>query len=315
MKKKVMRSEIVYIISDYRSGSTLLDQLLGAHPDICSVGEIHHLIAYVRRDRSLYNPSHPLACSCGKTVANCDFWCQVERKLERPLSSLRLQPSSFGRPRSNSSADTHLQKLPKRLLQRMSAHFETWPILPLLRSKYVAKDSFQLFDAIAECTHSRYIVDASKELRRFRLLKTMHPDRMRLVLLCRDYRAVIYSKMKRGRSLEASAQSWANRVKQMELLGHDMVPERLHRLRYEDLCVSPDREINRLCKFLALDYSPSMELRPSSNIHHIGGSPSKFESNRQEISLDTAYQEAFTADQLSAMKMVVGHAAAVWGYD
>ena len=38
--------KIVYIMSDNRSGSTLLDQLLGAHESVTSLGEVHHLPAY-----------------------------------------------------------------------------------------------------------------------------------------------------------------------------------------------------------------------------------------------------------------------------
>ena len=52
-----VNGEILYVLSDVRSGSTLLDQLLGAHPSIFSVGELHWLAAYVREDRSIYNPS------------------------------------------------------------------------------------------------------------------------------------------------------------------------------------------------------------------------------------------------------------------
>jgi hypothetical protein len=61
---------LVYIASDARSGSTLLDQLLGGHPAAVSVGELCRLSDFVRRgDR----------CTCGEPVHECPFWAPVLR--------------------------------------------------------------------------------------------------------------------------------------------------------------------------------------------------------------------------------------------
>ena len=61
-----MAKKLIYIMSDNRSGSTLLDQLLGGNPSIMSLGEVHHLTAYALDDRGIYDPVHPLVCSCGQ---------------------------------------------------------------------------------------------------------------------------------------------------------------------------------------------------------------------------------------------------------
>ena len=41
---------LVYIASDVRSGSTLLDFILGSHPKITSVGEIQFLLDHFKRE-------------------------------------------------------------------------------------------------------------------------------------------------------------------------------------------------------------------------------------------------------------------------
>src|SRR5262245_47931937 len=86
-----MRKATIFVLSDVRSGSTLLDQCLGGHPDIVSLGEVHWLAAYLAQDRGIYDPDHPLVCSCGLPVAECPFWESVQRALGKPLDSLVLR--------------------------------------------------------------------------------------------------------------------------------------------------------------------------------------------------------------------------------
>ena len=97
-----MRRATIFVLSDNRSGSTLLDQCLGSHPQIVSLGEVHWLDAYLTQDRSIYNPSHELLCSCGAAVTECPFWNSVERALGRSFVVLvlrqRLKRSRRGNP-------------------------------------------------------------------------------------------------------------------------------------------------------------------------------------------------------------------------
>ena len=73
----VERRAAIFVLSDVRSGSTLLDQCLGAHKQIASLGEVHWLPAYAAQDRSKYNPVHELVCTCGKAIDKCVFWTAV----------------------------------------------------------------------------------------------------------------------------------------------------------------------------------------------------------------------------------------------
>src|SRR4029450_4883694 len=86
----MVRRATIFVLSDNRSGSTLLDQCLGSHTQIVSLGEVHWLDAYLTQDRRIYNPSHELLCTCGVPLTECPFWNSVERALERPLITLKL---------------------------------------------------------------------------------------------------------------------------------------------------------------------------------------------------------------------------------
>jgi hypothetical protein len=104
-------------------------------------------------------------------------------------------------------------------------------------------------------------------------------------------------------------------MQQIDALTSDLPAAQRFRIRYEDLCVDPKRELGRLCDFLGLEFSDTLLRRPEENVHHIGGSPSKFDPSRKTIQLDTSYRNAFSAQDLAAMKAIVGSAAEKWGYD
>jgi hypothetical protein len=308
-------SKVIYILSDNRSGSTLLDQLLGAHPKIVSLGEVHHLAAYVRQDRRLYDPVHPLDCSCGRTVTICPFWTRTAAQLGRPLDTLKLHLRYFDSLKGSLRPLNSLRRLPKRIINR-SPNLLRYPFVSrFLGGDDVGADSFSLFNAIFEVTGSDYLVDSSKSAFRFRSLYDFAPSRVLAVRLVRDYRGTVYSKMKRGKDMEVAARDWVARMREASELTEGIPPDQVFRLKYEDLCQSPEKELMRLCNFLDIKFVDTMLSRPTEEVHHLGGSPSKFDPARKNIQLDQGYLKAFTADELARLKRIVGVTAAEWGYD
>src|SRR5438105_2750282 len=72
--------KLLYIASPSYSGSTLLALLLGAHPQIATVGELKGNVA---GDFDQY------LCSCGMRIADCGFWQQVRAEMGRHGAHLR----------------------------------------------------------------------------------------------------------------------------------------------------------------------------------------------------------------------------------
>ena len=309
-----MSGHVVCVLADKRSGSTLLTQLLGAHPDVVSVGEVHWFQAYVRNDRSLYNPPNDLVCACGSTFAECGFWRSVCSGIERPLDRLRLMPRFFGWVEPNVQQSL-LKRLPRRLAGRYPDLTRSRLVQAIYDGKRVARDSMEVFDSIFRSTGARYIIDSSKETLRYRMLHDWYPQRIKMLVLHRDYKAVIYSKMKRGESLASSALSWKVTVQQIESLVGDVPSSNVISLKYEDLCTDPGEQLSRICRFLGLEFTESMLLRPESGLHDLGGSPSKFQQGRREIRLDADYQTEFSDAQRREMKRLVGSAAKWCGYE
>lgn len=306
-------SQIIYVLSDNRSGSTLLDQLLGGHEEVVSLGEVHHLAAYAQQDRRLYDPVHPLDCSCGKALTDCQFWQCVESNLASPLASLNLH-SRFHRPGSG-RISSRLSRWPRRILHRYPSILNSRIGSSVYDIRRVAADSFALFDAVADVTGVRFVTDSSKSAIRYRALYNYAPGRVFAIVLVRDYRGVVHSKVKRGRDVQVTTREWARRLALIEAVTRDVPSECVHTMRYEDLCEDPRREMSQLCDRLGLSFSDSLLARPQSSLHHLGGSPSKFDPSRREIALDRSYVNAFSTEQLAEMRRVVGELAVRWGYD
>lgn len=308
-----MTSEIVYICSDVRSGSTLLDQLLGSHESIVSVGEIYHLNAYALQDRTQYNPVHELLCNCGQSLTRCEFWRMVETYTGRPLSTFQIDPYAPKQAWIQQAGFRRRQLLTKAV-ERIPRLYHFHLIRILSGGRRLGQDSLLLFDAIAKAAGKEKIVDSSKSPVRFISLYYECPSRTKLIFLTRDYRGVVYSKMKRGANLEQSIAGWVRRMRQMERLRR-LVPEsRSTIVKYEDLCKEPDQVMAKLCKFIGVAFLPAVLRRSSSHQHHIGGSPSKFENDKQVIRFDDEYLRAFSSAEIERMKAIASAEARRWGY-
>jgi hypothetical protein len=57
-----------------------------------------------------------------------------------------------------------------------------------------------------------------------------------------------------------------------------------------------------------------MLTRPDNDVHHIGGSPSKFQPGQRTVREDTSYADAFSAKDLATLKAIIGDAGKEWGY-
>lgn len=303
----------VFILSDVRSGSTLLDQCLGKHPEIVSLGELQWLPAYLAQDRRIYDPAHPLVCSCGKPVGQCPFWSAVSSKLDQPLVELELNPR-LKLTRGTYDRQSLSKRALKSALGSMPTLFRQSVARWLFSGPKVAQDSARLFDAVTSAEERTICVDSSKSVFRFRAVYALEPQSTFAVVLSRDYRAVVHSKMKRGLSLEAAAIGWRKKMRQIDSLTADLPASRIFRLKYESLCADPHVELSKLCSFLGIEFTDTMLTRSSADLHHIGGSPTKFDPSRATISLDRSHVGHFAERDLERMQELVGDEARRWGY-
>jgi hypothetical protein len=88
----------------------------------------------------------------------------------------------------------------------------------------------------------------------------------------------------------------------------------VYRLKYETFCDDPRRELRGICDFLGVEFQDGMLSRPRTGMHHIGGSPSKFDASMSAIVLDRSHEDRFTEAELAHLRRLVGDVATKWGY-
>ncbi|HEX6924550.1 MAG TPA: sulfotransferase [Longimicrobiaceae bacterium] len=259
---------VIYIAGYGRSGSTILSIILGAHPEIASVGEI----AFAHED--WFDPNR--ACSCLRPYPECEFWSDF-----LPLAH----------PQATRSA---------RLTERVLALPLLWlGLLP--GSRRSAYQAFQanLLAGIRRKTAKPIIVDASKSARltaaRPLALARLLDEDVFVIHMVRDGRATV-------RSLVRTGSNWAleGRVPPLKapvlraVLGWVLTNlwtstlrwalgrDRYIRLRYEDFVAEPGATLRRLGNFLGVNLEPVVERLQAGETfsaeHMVGGNRVRFET-------------------------------------
>jgi hypothetical protein len=279
--------KVLYIAGAGRSGSTLLDQILGQAEGWFSCGELNFVW-------------HNFSCGCGARVHECAFWAPV------------LERVTVGEDRA-----------PGRLVELRRAHLGASLRVPraIRRARRLDADRSphrhygevmrDLYAEIASATDARVIVDSSKFATDAYLLATLTDVDLRVVHLVRDPRATAYSwarqkqkdpalKLDLGRrGPAASAFYWLRRNAAIEGLLRRRLGDRCVRLRYEDFVSDPQSVARELCAFAGepdarLPFLDSRRVRLAEN-HMVGGNPRRFSSGETVVRADDEWRSAMAA--------------------
>jgi hypothetical protein len=256
---------VLLIASDNRSGSTLLDLLLGSGKGYCSSGEL-------RRFDELYDADE--VCTCGDRLVECPFWNAVLAREGETVAK---------------TASTRAPK-GKRLLSVASLL-----IRGRVKRDAVTERYWRRIVAIGEVANADVVVDSSKMPDHLALVLASPGCRAAVIHLVRDGRAVAYSKGQRtGTAFWRAATSWLLTNLQIlrVLRAHPNVPT--VRIRYEDLCRDVTGTLSSALETLGLSYDERMSVLQKDGRHNLGGSPHRFEKSDIDVRLDTRWQSAVT---------------------
>lgn len=288
----------VYICAAGRSGSTLLDMLIGAHPDAVSVGELLHLPK---------NLALNTVCACGEPVANCTFWTQVIGRLNRELGTdLFKRPYDLDLGFITASTVVDHRKQTRAYLARRLATLTMVDIEqrmrfrafePLTRRFHESVDqTLRVHDAIRRVSGARIVVNSSKAFRYGVALHQHAPESIRLILLTRDGRGVFHSRIRSGFSPEKSLRAWKNYYRRaLPLLERAVDPAHLLHVRYEDLTRDPRSELSRISDFLGLTRSEKMLDFRAKTSHILNGNAMRLSASA-EIRADEKWKTELRAD-------------------
>lgn len=250
----------VYILSAGRSGSTLLNMLLGSHPEALAVGELTHLPK---------NLALNTECSCGKLVRSCDVWRPVTERMGAVSDPYRMDLGFIG-----ASTVVDRKKLTRaykiRWKLRRALMYAAWHArLPIRSPRFMntIQTTLALYDIIRDVSGAKVIVDASKDY--IKGIGIYKASNARVILLTRDGRASFYSRLRSGFSRQKSLDAWRNYYAHaLPLIDKHVSDGRMFRLRYEDLAADPENELMRLCSFIGIEFDSSM-LNFRDTVHHV----------------------------------------------
>jgi hypothetical protein len=282
-----------------RSGSTILDIVLGNHPHIESVGEVANIFinGWISREslRGI-NPKKrrvPI-CTCGKRLdvlyvdtpdEACPFWSSVRREwVERTdPDSIETYPKLRGNIELTRS--TSLVQQFRRLLyerRRQSASFRSY-----------ARFTRAFFESIRAVSGKPTIVDSSKSPVRAFALSMVPGLELYVVHLVRDGRGVITSRRKilkkdlragimwdhEGFPMWKTVARWIVLNLAAQWVCTQLGPKRTMRLRYEDFVADPKGALERIGSLIELDLREVADAassgKPMQAGHNVGGNKTK----------------------------------------
>ena len=313
--------KIIYIASDVRSGSTLLDYLLGNHPDAVGVGEIRYLYTHIIREGK--GDKHGWNCSCGDPVEACSFWSPVLEEVKQHGVSPREDDTGYvleqGRKWKNLLTLAGLLVPIRGYQKRIVRHTQIDE-----GSLTHLKNCFSYMSAIHKI-HDKVIVDSSKKGKQLvnllAALESRSDVEIKVIHLIRDPRATTWSKVKRQglphtpwRFLRSMV-SWVTENAEIRLVRSLLEEEDWMTVRYEDLCEDLDGVLDQIWHRVGLSRdAPGLGELNKEAKHNICGSPTRFEKDRTEVKLERKWLDELRASHRLIYRLVAWPLLAAVGY-
>jgi hypothetical protein len=286
---------VLYVAGAGRSGSTLLEMVLGNLPGFFSVGEVRYFWEYWQAGDRL--------CGCGQPLQTCEFWSSVNAGLERAeinTAQMADWASRYDRTRN---------------LPRLARENGRSLPVPFIMS------TAQLYQTIQAESGASILVDSSKVPSHLYLLKQIPGLDLRVLHLVRDSRAVAYSWSKRrklelgsstlsnmpGKSLSKAVMVWAIENQYALKIGRQY-PYYIT-LKYEALMQQPASVLDKALRELGLPVTKLSHLQQDSfsvmPTHSVGGNPLRFTQYSMSLRLDESWRNNMMRWQQIALGMLV----------
>jgi hypothetical protein len=277
--------KVLFIGGYGRSGSTLLDRVLGQVPGFLSVGELRHVFqeGFVENRR----------CGCGEQFRACDFWGAVTRRAFGTLDGPELAE-----------------------LMELKGRVDRWWLGAQLGGRLGTRrrrrdvDRYRdvlrrLYAAIAAESGAAVLIDSSKDVSHGYALRGLDAELdLHVLHLVRDSRAVAWSWQRRKfnpgndedmnrYSLLRTSAEWSA-INALTRL-HRPTGARYATLRYADFAADPAAAVDRVLAFLGESGRPNPVRDHTVHLgldHTAAGNPNRFRQGEVEITPDEEWREA-----------------------
>lgn len=308
------RARVLYVGGIGRSGSTLIERLIGQLPGACAVGELVHLW-----ERGITEGER---CGCGLPFRHCPFWQQVGKAAFGGWDQVDVGRVAALRARVDRN----------RFIPSLAGR----RVRPRLRSVLNEYTTYyaRLYAAITEVSGCDIVIDSSKHPSLAHCLRWQPDIDLRVLHLVRDSRAVAYSWSRQVRRPDAEGESYMTRYSPAMAAGQWTAQNAAFhllarlgcptmRLRYEDLTAGPEEALHQVTGFAGLtgpDRYPFIGTDGASRwaqldtIHSVSGNPMRFTTGKVPISRDDRWRTGMPGAQRRAVTALTLPMLAGYGY-
>jgi len=302
--------KVVYIAGAGRSGSTIVDNILGQIPGFFSAGEITYLWQRLIVEQR--------KCGCGKVGKDCHVWSEVLARIGNP------GPDAASLMVAQARSATRIRHIPSMIAPGGRERLRS-----SLGSQYLDHLG-DLYRAIAEVTGSSVIVDSSKFPGYGRVVSSLGGVDVRVMHLVRDPRAVAYSWLRKKpqpdtdalshmmqRRVTTVAPRWiAANIATEVLFGHGGTP--YARVRYEDFAAEPHETLDFALQRLGLEQLPVGIIEDGyarlEATHTVSGNPSRFSTGSVALRVDDEWRSALESKDSRLVTSLTFPLLARYGY-
>lgn len=297
---------LIYLTGRGLSGSTILDIALSQSKNVIGMGEF--VIGMSKKGK----------CSCGKRLLECEKWRQLFS------SESNLEPSDFEYLENESKVTNFFKYFianEKSFLRKAE--------------KYLKINSDVLRIKRRSC-NTDIIVDSSKEVTRGLILARGYEECV-IIHLIRDPLKAISSTLyhfDQGKSFRFMRRKYQNKNARFIyllissfawLIGNVLIElagiysrNKKIKIRFEDLCTSPNEEIEKIEKRIKHDLSGTKEFlqgkKAAKNFHTVRGNPIKSETNLLFNKERAIGRDKLTFIQRTVVRVIVAPLRIAYGY-
>ena len=325
MKKS--KQKLVYLAAASHSGSTMTAMLLGAHPELCSVGELK-AIHLGERDSYL--------CSCQLRVCECSFWQGVTTKMVSQGQEFSIVDAKMD---IRSGATPYILRLLKPLVRSPLVEWVRDSLLrfsPVWRRQLpqLQQRNVDYVRSIAAQAGVEVVIDSSKIGIRLKYLLLNQQLDIKVIWLVRDGRGVslAYKKpseyadakdpkmrgggsgktQEQGRGIAQGTHEWIRCNQETAAVLATMAKDRWIKVHYEDLCVNTEQTLNKIFEFIGVDPT-TKRLDFKAVEHHVLGNGMRLDVS-DKITLDERWKTELTQSELKVFNQVAGKHLESIGY-
>jgi hypothetical protein len=308
------KTKVLYIAGYGRSGSTLLERLLGQQPDCIAVGELTHIWQRSFLENQL--------CSCGKRFDECPFWRGV------------IDVGFGGGAHLDAKHIQNLKESVDRYRFIPNMHFVDH--FPDYRKRWQELSSIMvdLYSAIQSVSGAQCVVDSSKDPPYLFFLSTIEQIDLHVIHLIRDPRAVAHSWTRKKirpevirteefmprYSYSRSAREWV-----IYNIGTGLIQRRnvnYIRIRYEDMIRRPNETIALIREKTGCSqgFRHTINAKSVDDLainHTVSGNPLRFDRGKIPLKEDDEWMRMMPSwgkalVTLVTLPLCVHHGYSVW---